>query len=219
VNVPVTLKIRTGWDRDNKNALAIARIAEENGIQSLAVHGRTRADLYNGTAEYDTIRDVKQSVRIPVVANGDIDSPEKAKHVLEFTGADAVMVGRAAQGRPWIFREMAWFLKTGTHLAPPTIQEVKSIVREHLENLYAFYGEQKGYRIARKHIGWLVAKDGMHAPNGEVFRQQMNQIENTAAQISAVLKYLETLESQGHVFFDFGFPKSPATADQLQSAA
>jgi tRNA-dihydrouridine synthase B len=219
VDVPVTLKIRTGWDRDHKNALNIARIAEDNGIQCLAVHGRTRADLYNGDAEYDTIRAVKQSVKIPVVANGDIDSPEKAKHVLAFTGADAVMIGRAAQGRPWVFRDIAWYLKIGTHLPPPTIQEVTSIVREHLENLYAFYGEQKGYRIARKHIGWLVAKDGMHAPNGEAFRQEMNQIENTAAQICAVLKYLATLESQGHVFFDFGFPKSPATADQLQSAA
>jgi tRNA-dihydrouridine synthase B len=219
VDVPVTLKIRTGWDRDHKNALKIARIAEDNGIQSLAVHGRTRADLYNGDAEYDTIRAVKRHVGIPVVANGDIDSPEKAKFVLDYTGADALMIGRAAQGRPWIFREISWHQKTGTHLAPPTIAEVSSIVREHLENLYGFYGEQKGYRIARKHIGWLVAKDGMHAPNGEAFRQEMNQIENTAAQISAVLKYLETLESQGHVFFDFGFPKSPVTADQLQSAA
>jgi tRNA-dihydrouridine synthase B len=162
---------------------------------------------------------VKQSVNIPVVANGDIDSPEKAKYVLELTGADAVMIGRAAQGRPWIFREIGWFLKTGTHLAPPTVDEVASIVQEHLENLYGFYGEQKGYRIARKHIGWLVAKDGMHAPHGEAFRQQMNQIENTAAQLFAVTKYLETLKCQGHVFFDFGVSTSPATVDQLQSAA
>lgn len=219
VAVPVTLKIRTGWDREHKNALTIARIAEDNGIQSLAVHGRTRADLYNGEAEYETIRAVKQSVRISVIANGDIDGPEKAKFVLDYTGADAVMIGRAAQGRPWIFREIHWYLKTGTHLAPPTIAEVSTIVREHLENLYAFYGEQKGYRIARKHIGWLVAKNKMNAPGGENFRQEMNQIENTAEQMTAVLEYLETLESQGHVFFDFGFPKSPATADQLQSAA
>jgi tRNA-dihydrouridine synthase B len=218
VDVPVTLKIRTGWDRDHKNALTIARIAEENGIQSLAVHGRTRADLYNGEAEYDTIRAVKQSVRIPVVANGDIDSPEKAKFVLATTGADAVMIGRAAQGRPWIFREIAWFLKTGTHLPPPTIREVREIVREHLENLYSFYGEQKGFRIARKHIGWLVAKQHQHAPGGEALRQQINQIENTAAQLYTVMNYLETLEAKGHVFFDFGdLPRT--TADQLQSAA
>ncbi|MFN5192600.1 MAG: tRNA dihydrouridine synthase DusB [Burkholderiales bacterium] len=219
VDVPVTLKIRTGWDRGHKNALNIARIAEDSGVQSLAVHGRTRADLYNGEAEYDTIRAVKKNVNIPVVANGDIDSPEQAKFVLNFTGADAVMIGRAAQGRPWIFREIDWYLKTGTHLVPPTIAEVSSIIREHLENLYAFYGEQKGYRIARKHIGWLVAKNEMHAPGGEDFRQEMNQIESTAEQLAAVMKYLETLEAQGHVFFDFGFPKSPVTADQLQSAA
>ncbi len=227
VNVPVTLKIRTGWDRDHKNARSIARIAEDNGIQSLAVHGRTRADLYNGCAEYDTIRAVKQSVGIPVVANGDIDSPEQAKCVLDFTGADAVMIGRAAQGRPWIFREIGWYLKTATHLPPPTIREVSTIVREHLENLYAFYGEQKGYRVARKHIGWLVAKVkgsgdasiDQSAPGGEAFRQHMNQLESTALQFAAVMHYLETLEAQGHVFFDFGFPESPTGTDQLQSAA
>ena len=229
VDVPVTLKIRTGWDREHKNALTIARIAEENGIQSLAVHGRSRADLYNGFAEYDTIRAVKQSVRIPVVANGDINSPGKAKLVLEATGADAIMIGRAAQGRPWIFREIGWFLKTGTHRAPPTIREVASIVQEHLDNLYAFYGEQKGYRIARKHIGWLVGRGQGHKeaenftdnylPGGAEFRQRMNQIENTAEQSSAVLQYLETLETKGHVFFDFGIRNDTATTDQLQSAA
>lgn len=229
VDVPVTLKIRTGWDRQHKNALAIARIAEDNGIQSLAVHGRTRADLYNGEAEYDTIRAVKQCVGIPVVANGDIDSPEKARHVLNITGADAVMIGRAAQGRPWIFREISWYLKTGTHLAPPTTREVAAIVREHLENLYAFYGEQKGYRTARKHIGWLVGsgkghKDGAafadhYLPGGEDFRRQMNQMESTTEQLSAVMQYLETLEAQGHVFFDFGLHNKPTTAHQLQSAA
>ncbi|MEI6738228.1 MAG: tRNA dihydrouridine synthase DusB [Pseudomonadota bacterium] len=226
VSVPVTLKIRTGWDRDHKNALAIARIAEENGIQSLAIHGRTRADLYNGDAEYETIRAVKESIRIPVIANGDIDSPEKAKYVLAKTGADALMIGRAAQGYPWIFREIAWYLKTGTHLVPPTICEVREIASEHLHNLYAFYGTDKGYRIARKHIGWYMAT----APGGETFRQQMNQLEHAEAQLAAVLMFLKALEAEGHVFFSFGDnrknrPGNRAgnyagnTSDQLQSAA
>jgi tRNA-dihydrouridine synthase B len=214
VNVPVTLKIRTGWNRDNKNALNIARIAEDSGIQSLAIHGRTRADLYSGDAEYDTIRAVKESTHIPVVANGDIDSPEKAKYVLEKTGADALMIGRAAQGCPWIFREIAWYLKTGTHMLPPTIDEVASIASEHLQNLYAFYGEAKGHRIARKHIGWYLSI----APDGETFRQQMNQLDNAAAQLDAVLNFLEKLKSQGRVFFAFSDSLGSAT-DQLQSAA
>ncbi len=214
VNVPVTLKIRTGWDRDHKNALTIARIAEENGIQSLAIHGRTRADLYNGDAEYETIRVVKQNVKIPVVANGDIDSPEKAKAVLAQTGADALMIGRAAQGHPWIFREIAWYLKTGTHLAPPTVREVANIACEHLQSLYAFYGEAKGYRIARKHIGWYLAA----APGGEAFRQEMNQLDSANAQLNAVLRYLNTLEAEGHVFFAFGSTAGSAI-NQLQSAA
>jgi tRNA-dihydrouridine synthase B len=222
VDVPVTLKIRTGWDREHKNALTIARMAEASGIQSLAVHGRTRADLYNGTAEYETIRAVKQAVNIPVIANGDIDSPEKAQAVLAFTGADAVMIGRAAQGRPWIFRQIAWFLKTGTHLAPPAMREVKALVAEHLQNLYAFYGEEKGYRVARKHIGWLVSGNGTaHAgstPDAEVFRANMNTLCGTAAQFAATMAYLTTLEAEGHVFFDFCNPVS-STADQLQSAA
>jgi tRNA-dihydrouridine synthase B len=220
VDVPVTLKIRTGWDRANKNALSIAKIAEENGIRSLAVHGRTRADLYNGEAEYETIRAVKESVRIPVVANGDIDSPEKAKRVLQATNADAVMIGRAAQGRPWIFREIAWYLKTGTHLPPPTIAEVREIASEHLQNLYAFYGatdgRTKGYRIARKHIGWYLAG----APGGEIFRQQMNQLDSADLQHAAVLRFLNTLEENGHVHFAFGDNTSPETTiDQLQSVA
>ncbi|MCE2989465.1 MAG: tRNA dihydrouridine synthase DusB [Burkholderiales bacterium] len=222
VDVPVTLKIRTGWDREHKNALTIARIAEENGIQSLAVHGRTRADLYNGEAEYDTIRAVKQSVKIPVVANGDIDSPERARDVLAHTGADAIMIGRAAQGRPWIFREIGWFLKTGTHLAPPTVREVREIIGEHLQNLYAFYGEEKGYRIARKHIGWLVSGNGtrhsLPAPDGEEFRSHMNTLTSTSEQFVATMKYLTTLEAKGHVFFDFRNHQDQAP-DQLQSAA
>jgi tRNA-dihydrouridine synthase B len=214
VNVPVTLKIRTGWDREHKNALTIARIGEENGIQSLAIHGRTRADLYNGDAEYETIRAVKENVKIPVVANGDIDSPEKARSVLDKTKADALMIGRAAQGRPWIFREIAWYLKTGTHLLPPTIDEVIAVATAHLQNLYAFYGEAKGYRIARKHIGWYLAA----APDGENFRQQMNQLESTATQLVAVQCFLESLKDKGHVFFAFGDNAGAAT-DQLQSAA
>jgi tRNA-dihydrouridine synthase B len=217
VNVPVTLKMRTGWSRDNKNAITIARIAEDCGIQSLAIHGRTRADLYNGDAEYDTIRAVKRAIKIPVVANGDIDTPEKAKYVLDKTGADAIMIGRAAQGRPWIFREISWYLKTDTHMLPPTIDEVAKIATEHLQNLYQFYGEAKGYRIARKHIGWYLAA----APGGEDFRQQMNQLERTDLQLAAVHLFLQKLKSEGRVFFAFGkdLSRLGKAADQLQSAA
>jgi tRNA-dihydrouridine synthase B len=197
VPVPVTLKIRTGWDREHKNAITIARIAEECGIRSLVVHGRTRADLYNGEAEYDTIRAVKASVRIPVVANGDIDSPEKAQSVLAYTGADAVMIGRAAQGRPWIFREIAYFLKTGTHLAPPGVAEVREIAGGHLQDLYGFYGREKGVRIARKHIAWYLAA----APGGEAFRRHMNTLPDAESQFAAVMRYLDDLEQDGHVFF------------------
>src|SRR6185437_11234397 len=154
VDVPVTLKIRTGWNKQNRNALRIAKIAEDHGIQSLAMHGRTRACMYTGHAEYDTIRAVKQAVRIPVIANGDITTPEKARFVLEYTGADAVMIGRAAQGRPWIFREIEHFLATGTHLAPPEASEIREVLVGHLHDLYAFYGYERGVRVARKHIGW-----------------------------------------------------------------
>lgn len=216
VNVPVTLKIRTGWDRDHKNALAIAKIAEDNGVQSLAVHGRTRADLYNGEAEYETIAVVKAAVKIPVVANGDIDSPEKAKHVLQITKADAVMIGRAAQGRPWIFREIQFYLKTGTHLAQPTIAEVREITAEHLQNLYAFYGEEKGYRIARKHIAWYI--EG--APGAARFRTRMNAIENTEPQFAATMRYFDELELNeqrtGQFYF---FNREQSVASQLQHAA
>jgi tRNA-dihydrouridine synthase B len=211
-DVPVTLKIRTGWDREHKNALAIAKIAEENGVQSLAVHGRTRADLYNGEAEYETIAAVKAAVKIPVVANGDIDSPEKAKHVLQVTNADAVMIGRAAQGRPWIFREINFYLKTGTHLAPPTIAEVREITAEHLQNLYAFYGEEKGYRIARKHIAWYI--EG--APGAATFRTTMNTIENTGPQFAATMRYFDELLQHGQHYF---FNREQSVARQLQHAA
>jgi tRNA-dihydrouridine synthase B len=213
VSVPVTLKIRTGWDRDHKNALTIARIAEENGIQSLAVHGRTRADLYNGEAEYETIKAVKAAVKIPVVANGDIDSPEKAKQVLAYTQADAVMIGRAAQGRPWIFREIEFFLKTGIHRSPPSITEVRELAAEHLQNLYGFYGEEKGYRIARKHVAWYV--EG--SPGAEIFRQHMNTLASTALQFAATMRYLNDLEAQGYTLFEFD--DSPTDVRQLQRAA
>ena len=188
VDVPVTLKFRTGWNRENKNALAIARIAEDAGIAMLTLHGRTRADGYTGDAEYDTIAAVKQSVAIPVVANGDITTPEKAKFVLDYTGADAVMVGRAAQGRPWIFREIDHFLQTGTHLPAPYIAEVRALMDEHLRAHYGFYGDYLGVRTARKHIGWYVRD----LPGGEEFRQRMNLLECTEAQLEAVDQFFES---------------------------
>jgi tRNA-dihydrouridine synthase B len=182
VDVPVTLKFRTGWDRENRNALRIAQLAERAGIQMLTLHGRTRADGYKGEAEYDTIRAVKAAVGIPVVANGDISTPEKAKYVLDYTGADAVMIGRAAQGRPWICREIDHYLRTGVHLPPPTVEEVRGLMNEHLPAHYAFYGEYLGVRTARKHIGWYV----QDLEGGEAFRKQMNLLESTAEQLAAV---------------------------------
>ncbi|MGY3039997.1 tRNA-dihydrouridine synthase B [Rhodanobacter sp. TND4EL1] len=189
VDVPVTLKIRTGWNRDNKNALNIARIAQDNGIAALAVHGRTRADKYEGDAEYDTITAVKAAVRIPVLANGDVCSPQQAKHVLDITGADAIMVGRGAQGRPWIFREIAHYLATGELLAEPEPAEVASILLGHLEQLYAFYGEQAGVRIARKHLGWY-AKD---RPENAAFRQVVNRAESASEQLRLTREYFAAL--------------------------
>jgi tRNA-dihydrouridine synthase B len=188
VDVPVTLKFRTGWDRDHKNALTIARIAEDSGIAMLTLHGRTRADGYKGDAEYDTIAAVKAAVRIPVVANGDIDSPQKAAYVLHYTGADAVMIGRAAQGRPWIFREIDHYLRTGTVLAPPTISEVRERMAQHLKAHYAFYGAYLGVRTARKHIAWYVRD--LH--EAELFRQQMNRIDDCATQLAAVDAFFES---------------------------
>src|SRR6185312_10944222 len=187
VDVPVTLKFRTGWDRQHRNALNIARIAQESGIAMLTLHGRTRADGYTGEAEYETIAAVKSTVNIPVVANGDIDTPEKAKHVLTFTKADAVMIGRAAQGRPWIFREIDHFLRTGEHLPAPMVAEVRALMHEHLQQHYAFYGEYKGVRTARKHIGWYV-RDLI---GGEAFRQSMNRIEDCGEQLAAVDGFFE----------------------------
>ena len=189
VHVPVTLKIRTGWNKDNRNALAIAKIAEDHGIQSLAMHGRTRACMYTGDAEYDTIRAVKQSVSIPVVANGDITTPEKAKFVLEYTGADAVMIGRAAQGRPWIFREIEHYLQTGGKLAPPPVEEIREVLLGHLHDLYAFYGYERGTRVARKHISWYTK--GLR--NSAVFRSRMNTLDDAQAQLAAVNEFFGSL--------------------------
>ena len=189
VDVPVTLKIRTGWDTQNRNALKVARIAQDHGIQSLAMHGRTRACMYTGDAEYDTIRAVKESVSIPVIANGDITTPEKAKFVLEYTGADAVMIGRAAQGRPWIFREIAHFLETGEHLPPPDVQEIRTVLVEHLHELYGFYGRERGSRVARKHISWYTK--GLK--NSAIFRARMNTLENAELQLEAVARFFDEL--------------------------
>ena len=188
VNVPVTLKFRTGWDRQHRNALTIARIAEHSGIAMLTLHGRTRADGYSGQAEYDTIAAVKAASRIPVVANGDIDSPHKAKYVLQTTGADAVMIGRAAQGRPWIFREIDHFLRTGELLPLPSVAEVRALMEAHLRAHYAFYGDYLGVRTARKHIGWYVRD----LPGGEEFRQHMNRIEDCNTQLAAVDTFFES---------------------------
>jgi tRNA-dihydrouridine synthase B len=189
VNVPVTLKFRTGWNLENRNALTIARIAQDAGIAAIALHGRTRACMYTGDAEYETIRAVKASVSIPVMANGDIDSPEKAKHVLEYTGADAVMIGRAAQGRPWIFREIDHYLKTGEKLAPPEVSEIRDVLLAHLDDLYGFYGVERGSRMARKHIAWYTK--GLK--NSALFRSRMNQLQSAAEQLDAVRLFFDGL--------------------------
>lgn len=189
VDVPVTLKTRTGWSSEVKTALQVARMAEDAGIAALALHGRTREDMYRGAAEYDTIAAVKQALRIPVVANGDIDSPQKAKYVLDYTGADAIMIGRAAQGRPWIFREIQHYLDSGELLPPPRIAEIDAIMQAHLAELYDFYGEYSGCRIARKHIAWYTK--GLRGSNE--FRQAMYKLESTAAQQVAVADYFAGL--------------------------
>jgi len=189
VDVPVTLKIRTGWNADNRNAAAIARIAQDAGIAALAVHGRTRDQQYTGSAEYDTIAAIKAMLQIPVFANGDIDSPQKAAQVLARTGCDAVMVGRAAQGRPWIFREIAHFLATGELLPEPSLQEVRDVLLGHLQQLHEFYGEPAGVRIARKHLGWY-AKD---RPENAAFRAVVNRAETATAQIALTRQYFDAL--------------------------
>jgi tRNA-dihydrouridine synthase B len=189
VDVPVTLKIRTGWAADARNAPTIARIAEDCGIAALTIHGRTRDQQYTGTAEYDTIAAIKAMLTIPVIANGDIDSPQKARHVLDATGCDAVMIGRAAQGRPWIFREVAHYLATGETLPPPSLAEVRDILLGHLEHLHAFYGEPQGVRIARKHLGWY-AKD---RPENESFRAVVNRATTAEEQLRLTRDYFDAL--------------------------
>lgn len=194
LGVPVTLKTRTGWDRDSRNALRVASLAQDAGIAALTLHGRTRADLYTGEAEYDTIRAVRAELKIPLIANGDIDSPEKARRVLDYTGADAVMIGRAAQGRPWIFREVDHYLRTGETLAPPSYGEMRELLLEHLDDHYRFYGEHTGVRTARKHIGWYL--DGL--PGADSFRDRMNLIDNTRDQWRAVSEWFLNLSRDGN---------------------
>ncbi len=191
--VPVTLKMRTGWDAAHRNAVRLARHFEDAGIRMLTVHGRTREQGYAGRAEYETVAAVKAAVRIPVVANGDIDSPHKAREVLQATGCDAVMIGRAAQGRPWIFREVAHFLATGELLAPPLVAEVRRLLLEHLQDHYALYGEAPGVRSARKHIGWFVR--GL--PGADEFRRRMNTLEDARAQLEALAAFIDTLAMEG----------------------
>ncbi|MDE2004050.1 MAG: tRNA-dihydrouridine synthase, partial [Betaproteobacteria bacterium] len=194
VDVPVTLKIRTGASPETRNALAIARIAEDAGIAALAVHGRTRACLFHGPVEFDTVRAVKRAVRIPVIANGDIDSPERARQVLVYTAADALMIGRAAQGRPWIFREIAHYLATGELLPAPTVAEVRALIGEHLADHYAFYGEALGVRIARKHLHWYTRE----LLGSEDFRRQVNVAESVAEQSAAVDRFFDAAERADH---------------------
>jgi len=196
VDVPVTLKIRTGWAADQKNAPTIARIAEQAGIQALAIHGRTRDQKYGGQAEYDTIAQIKQSLSIPIWANGDVDTPEKARAVLDHTGADGLLIGRAAQGRPWIFREISHYLETGRRLPEPGLDEVRDILIGHLEALHAFYGEESGVRIARKHLGWYAK----NRPENARFRAVVNQAQSASEQIDLTWAYFEHLIGQPDAF-------------------
>ena len=193
VNVPVTLKIRTGWDRGNRNAIQIARTAEQAGVQALAIHGRTRACGFSGEAEYDTIAAVKAEIGIPVIANGDISTPERVKQVLDYTRADAVMIGRAAQGRPWMFREIQHYLETGRHVAPPEVQEIHRVLVAHVNELYQFYGEYTGVRVARKHISWYTK--GL--AGSAAFRHAMNRLETSAEQLAAVDGFFAQLAERG----------------------
>jgi tRNA-dihydrouridine synthase B len=190
VDVPVTLKIRTGWDKNNRNAVTVAKMAEDIGVQALAMHGRTRACAYLGDAEYDTIAAVKQAINIPLIANGDITTPEKAKYVLDYTGADAVMIGRAAQGRPWIFREIEHYLSTGTHVLPPTVEEIHIVMLEHINDLYGFYGDIAGMRVARKHISWYTK--GL--AGSAAFRHNMNTLDSIELQQAAINDFFAELK-------------------------
>ena len=207
VNVPVTLKIRTGWDKNNRNAVLIAKMAEDIGVQALAMHGRTRACLYMGDAEYDTIAAVKQAINIPLIANGDITTPEKAKYVLDYTGADAVMIGRAAQGRPWIFREIEHFLKTGTHLLPPTVEEIHTVMLAHINDLYGFYGDIAGMRVARKHISWYTKGLAGSAS----FRHNMNTLDTIDLQQAAINDFFAELKTK-HERLVYAEPEPEALA-------
>jgi tRNA-dihydrouridine synthase B len=193
VDVPVTLKFRTGWDANTKNALRVARIAEESGIQLLSLHGRTRACGFSGHAEYETIREVKQASCLPVIANGDINTPEQARQVLEQTGADGIMIGRAAQGRPWIFREIEHFLRTGEKLEPPLVEEIREVLISHLHDLHSFYGRERGVKVARKHISWYTK--GL--ANSAGFRHRMNQLESCEEQLAAVEEFFDGLMQGG----------------------
>lgn len=192
VDVPVTLKFRTGWDSLNRNALRVARIAEDSGVRLLSLHGRTRACGFSGRAEYDTIREVKEATRLPVIANGDINSPEDARRVLEYTRADGIMVGRAAQGRPWIFREIEHYLATGESLPSPLVSEIHSVLVAHLWDLYEFYGRDTGVKVARKHISWYTK--GLAGSAG--FRHRMNQLQTCEEQLQAVNEFFDELASE-----------------------
>ncbi|MCL4409778.1 tRNA dihydrouridine synthase DusB [Aliidiomarina haloalkalitolerans] len=195
VDVPVTLKIRTGWAPEHRNGVEIARIAEDAGIQALAVHGRTRACMYNGHAEYDTIKAIKQAIQIPVVANGDVTTPQQAEQVLAYTGADAIMIGRGAQGNPWIFREIVHYLKTGEELAPPTGNEIIQVMREHLHELHKFYGA-RGPRIARKHIGWYLQGNLQDVDGSAEFKRYFNTLETPNEQLAALENYFVNLDER-----------------------
>ncbi|WP_096777563.1 tRNA dihydrouridine synthase DusB [Thiomicrospira microaerophila] len=189
LDVPVTVKIRTGTDAEHINAIEIAKIAEQSGISAISIHGRTRADKFNGLAEYDTIKHVKQAVTIPVIANGDISTPEQAQFVLKYTQADGIMIGRAALGNPWIFQQVRYYLETGTHLEKPCFNHIKAILLEHLDGLYALYGELQGLRIARKHTGWYC----QHLNEGEKLRRAFNQLDNPAAQQALIEHFFANL--------------------------
>ena len=193
VDIPVTLKIRTGWDTDSRNGVTVARIAEQSGIQALAVHGRTRSELYTGTAEYDTIAEIRQAIRIPLFANGDIDSPQKAREVLDYTGADAVMIGRAAQGRPWIFREIEHYLCHGELLAEPGLSWQRELLLAHLDALLEFYGPEQGVRIARKHVGWQLHS----LPGADDFRRRFNRMDCGLEQRQAIQRFFDRLMEGG----------------------
>ena len=211
-DTPVTLKIRTGWNIENKNAPSILRIAEDSGIRALAVHGRTRCQQYRGAAEFDTIAAVKAAARIPVIANGDISTPEKAKTVLDQTGADGVMIGRAAQGRPWIFREIEHYLATGEKLPPPAVAEIQTILLEHLEDLYGFYGTETGVRVARKHISWYTK--GL--AGSAAFRHQMNRLDSVAEQRAVVDDFFRALaQRHEHLVYDAADAGSTDPSEEL----